>query len=78
MKKSTEQLYIKRVMHVLVHIQNNLDQDLTLEELSREAYFSQYHFHRVFSALVGETLNTLKMILRKIPAGSGSKERLRS
>ena len=56
MKESTEKLYIKRIMSVLVFIQNNLDGELSLEELSREAYFSQYHFHRVFRALVGETL----------------------
>ena len=56
MKESTEKLYIKRITNVLVFIQNNLDEELSLEELSREAYFSQYHFHRVFRALVGETL----------------------
>lgn len=56
MKRSTEQLYIKRIMHVLVYIQKNLDRDLSLEELSRKAHFSQYHFHRVFRALVGESL----------------------
>ena len=56
MKESTEKLYIKRITNVLVFIQNNLDKELSLEELSREAYFSQYHFHRVFRALVGETL----------------------
>ncbi len=56
MKESTEKLYIKRVMDILIFIQNNLDKELSLEDLSREAYFSQYHFHRVFRALVGETL----------------------
>jgi AraC family transcriptional regulator len=56
MKKSTEQLYIKRIMSVLVYIQKNLDKELSLEELSKEAFFSQFHFHRVFRALVGESL----------------------
>ena len=56
MKKSTEKLYVKRIMHVLVYIQKNLDRDLSLEELSKKAHFSQYHFHRIFRGLVGETL----------------------
>ena len=56
MKESTEKVYLKRIMNVLVYIQKNLDRELSLEELSKEAYFSQYHFHRVFRALVGETL----------------------
>ncbi len=56
MKRSTEQLYIQRIMHVLVYIQKNLDRELSLEEISREAFFSQYHFHRIFRALVGESL----------------------
>jgi AraC family transcriptional regulator len=56
MKKSTEQLYVSRIMHVLVHIQKNLDREMALEELSKKAHFSQYHFHRIFRGLVGESL----------------------
>jgi AraC family transcriptional regulator len=56
MKKSTEQIYLRRIMHVLVYIQKNLDREMSLEELSRKAHFSRYHFHRVFRALVGESL----------------------
>lgn len=56
MKRSTEQLYVRRIMHVLVHIQKNLDREMSLEELSRKAHFSQYHFHRIFRGLVGESL----------------------
>ncbi len=43
-------------MHVLVHIQKNLDKEMSLEELAKKAHFSQYHFHRVFRGLVGESL----------------------
>jgi AraC family transcriptional regulator len=56
MKRSTEQLYVRRIMHVLVHIQKNLDREMSLEELSRKAHFSQCHFHRIFRGLVGESL----------------------
>ncbi|MBN2588983.1 MAG: AraC family transcriptional regulator [Sedimentisphaerales bacterium] len=56
MKRSTEKVYVKRIMHVLVHIQKNLDNEMSLEELAKKAHFSQYHFHRIFSGLVGESL----------------------
>lgn len=56
MKKSTEQLYVSRIMHVLMHIQRNLDEEMSLEELSKKAHFSQFHFFRIFRALVGESV----------------------
>ena len=56
MKESTEQLYKQRILHVQMYIQQNLDRELSLEELARESYFSVYHFHRVFRAVVGESL----------------------
>ena len=39
------------------HIVRNLAQPLSLQEVSEAADFSPFHFHRVFKALVGETLN---------------------
>ena len=48
--------YKERVLKVLVHLQRRLDEPLALEELARIANFSPYHFHRVFTALVGETV----------------------
>ncbi|MHC4426278.1 MAG: AraC family transcriptional regulator [Planctomycetota bacterium] len=56
MKESTEQLYKQRILHVQMYIQQNLDRELSLEELAKESYFSVYHFHRVFRAVVGESL----------------------
>ncbi|MBN1825511.1 MAG: AraC family transcriptional regulator [Candidatus Eisenbacteria bacterium] len=44
------------MLRVLVHIQRNLDRDLSLEELARIACFSPYHFHRIFRGMTGETL----------------------
>ena len=48
--------YINRINKVLDYIDANLCSSLTLEELSDVAGFSQYHFHRIFSAMTGETL----------------------
>ncbi|MHC4725656.1 MAG: AraC family transcriptional regulator [Planctomycetota bacterium] len=37
-------------------IQKNLDRELSLEELAKKSYFSIFHFHRIFKAVVGESL----------------------
>src|SRR5262249_11739813 len=39
------------------HIRSNLAEELTLERLAGIAAFSPFHFHRVFIAVTGETLN---------------------
>ena len=49
--------YLDRVNRVVDHIHANLDKPLRLEELAAIAHFSAYHFHRVFKAVTGETLN---------------------
>jgi AraC family transcriptional regulator len=56
MKESTQKLYEERLLRVLVFIQRNLDEELPLEDLARVAYFSPYHFHRIFRGMVGESL----------------------
>lgn len=44
-------------MHrVVEYIDQQLDQPLHLETLAGVAHFSQFHFHRLFSAWMGETL----------------------
>ncbi len=49
--------YVERVNRAIDHIIRNLAQPLNLEEVSEAACFSPFHFHRVFKALLGETLN---------------------
>jgi AraC family transcriptional regulator len=56
MREHTERTYKERMLRVLVHIQNNLDETLALEELAALAHFSPYHFHRIFRGIVGESL----------------------
>jgi AraC family transcriptional regulator len=50
--------YIKRINAVLDFVEKNLEADLSLEQLSKKAFFSPFHFHRIFSAIVGESINT--------------------
>lgn len=49
--------YIFRINRVIDYIENHLDDELSLGKLSEVANFSPYHFHRIFSAFIGETLN---------------------
>lgn len=56
MRTRTQRDYEQRILRVLVHIQQHLDEPLDLEQLARLAAFSPYHFHRVFRGLVGEPL----------------------
>ena len=48
--------YEKRMHRVLEHIDRHLDQPLDLATLAEVAYFSPFHFHRLFAAWMGETL----------------------
>ncbi len=48
--------YIERILRVLRHVQEHLDEELDLEELARLACFSSFHFYRVFAAMTGETI----------------------
>jgi AraC family transcriptional regulator len=49
---------------VVDYIEANLGERLTLEGLAKVANFSPFHFHRVFGAMVGETLNHFVARLR--------------
>jgi AraC family transcriptional regulator len=48
--------YVDRVNRAIDYVTRNLAQPLKLEDVARVACFSSFHFHRIFRALVGETL----------------------
>src|SRR5947209_13459732 len=50
--------YAERVNRVLDYIGTHLDTDLSLTRLADVACFSRFHFHRIFQAVTGETLNS--------------------
>lgn len=45
-------------------ISRNLERDLPLIEVARSASFSEYHFHRIFKAVTGETVGGFTRRLR--------------
>lgn len=57
MKTSTRDDYLDRIRRVLRFVQDHLDEPLTPDRLAGVAHFSRFHFHRVFSGLVGESLS---------------------
>jgi AraC family transcriptional regulator len=48
--------YVDRVNRAVDYVTRNLAEPLRLEDVARAACFSSFHFHRIFRALMGETL----------------------
>lgn len=49
--------YTARINRVIDYIERHLDEGLQLKKLAEVASFSPFHFHRIFAAMMGETLN---------------------
>jgi AraC family transcriptional regulator len=62
--------YLRRIHRAQDFIEQHLAEDLPLEAIAEAANFSPYHFHRVFSSVVGETLYQFILRLRLERAAS--------
>ncbi|WP_221030818.1 AraC family transcriptional regulator [Actomonas aquatica] len=56
--------YKRRLLRVIEHIHENLDEPLPLATLAGIAHLSPFHFHRVFTGMLGETVQGLVRRLR--------------
>src|SRR5215467_9595634 len=56
--------YAQRINRVIDYLRGNLDRQVKLEDLAKVACFSEFHFHRIFRAVSGETLNNFTNRLR--------------
>jgi AraC family transcriptional regulator len=56
--------YAARVQRVVDYLAEHLDDALDLETLASVAHFSPYHFHRIYRALLQETVNDTVRRLR--------------
>jgi AraC family transcriptional regulator len=56
--------YRSRLNRTIDYIHNHYDEDLNLTKLAEVACFSKFHFHRIFRAMVGETLNDFVQRIR--------------
>jgi len=64
MSASTRREYAARMNRVVDYIQDHLADPLNLEQLAAVACFSSFHFHRLFRAWMGETLQSFVHRLR--------------
>lgn len=55
-RPQTARDYSRRLERVAAHIWAHLDEDLDLGVLAEIACFSPYHFHRIYRAVLGETV----------------------
>lgn len=53
----TSQDYVKRILKVLIYLEDHIDDELTMKELAKVASHSPFHFHRIFHMVVGETVH---------------------
>ncbi|MCK5153600.1 MAG: AraC family transcriptional regulator [Spirochaetales bacterium] len=56
--------YKQRLYKAIDYINSNLSQELSLDLIASAAAFSTYHFHRIFSATLGESLWNYTVRLR--------------
>jgi len=63
-KSQANSEYARRINRVIDYLRGNLDRQVKLEELAKVACFSEFHFHRIFGAIAGETLNNFTNRLR--------------
>lgn len=57
-------IHDKRMKQVIAYIGMHLDEELSLEQLSSVSCFSKYHFHRLFTAYTGLSLQNYIRWLR--------------
>lgn len=62
--RDSSNVYVERVNRAIDYIIAHLAEDLSLEVVASAAHFSRFHFHRVFQAIMGETLGQFVKRLR--------------
>ncbi len=62
--------YVERVKKVVDYLKNNPNTDLSLKKIATIAMFSEFHFHRIFKEVTGETLRRYVKRLRMEKAGA--------
>ncbi|SDI31950.1 AraC family transcriptional regulator [Ferrimonas sediminum] len=56
--------YLQRLQPVIRYLERHYNQPLNLSKVAALAHLSPYHFHRIFKAVTGETLNDYLRRLR--------------
>jgi AraC family transcriptional regulator len=53
---ATEMDYRRRINLAMRYIRDHTEAPLTITDIAKQAHFSPFHFHRIFTAFVGETI----------------------
>jgi len=64
MNHTKAELYAARFNQVFDYIDKHLDDSLSVEDLSRVAYFSKFHFHRQFSEYCGISVSRYIQLMK--------------
>ncbi|MCU6433039.1 AraC family transcriptional regulator [Undibacterium sp. Jales W-56] len=64
MTTAAEKRYLSRFRDVFDYIDQHLDEELSVEQLSAVAAFSKYHFHRQFSEMFGISVHKYVQLVR--------------
>lgn len=48
--------YKEIIQESIDYIENNIKEKILLEDLAKMAFLSKFHYHRIFSTIVGETV----------------------
>jgi AraC family transcriptional regulator len=64
MRTDTRNAYLESINKAIAFIENNITTPIQLKDVAMEANLSQYHFHRVFKLLTGDTVKEFLTRLR--------------
>ena len=62
--KETKEIYLESLNRAIQFVENNLDKKILLKDIAREAFLSEFHFHRIFKSLTGETIKEFLLRLK--------------
>jgi len=69
-KQQSRKEYLRRINRVIDFLEEHLDEPHCLDSIAEVAHLSPFHFHRIFRALTGETLNNYIRRIRLQKAAS--------
>lgn len=64
MRTDTKNSYLESINKAIAYIESNWTTDIQLKDIAVQANLSQYHFHRVFKSLTGDTAKDFLIRLR--------------
>lgn len=56
--------YIESLNRAMQYMEQHIDQKILLKDVAREALISEFHFHRIFKTLTGETVKSFLLRLK--------------